>query len=137
MARAIDPRKTFDYVLRRDRALPEDAPDRTVWKLRPLTASELATIKDNAITYVERGEAGREMRLHSASSRRRVLLLGLNGWEKFPGEDGPVKFVGTRNGTAIEATDADLDRIPDEDRDELANAITAAGTLDQEALGKS
>lgn len=142
MARAIDPREPFPYVLEEDRALPEDSPERTVWMLRALTSRESAMVEDGVAETREEEGGGELVRFRQGSTRQAILRLGLQGWKNFIGGDGtPVEFrgrkVGTTSGPRIEATDEDIDRIDTAHRTELANAITRAGRMSKAEAGKS
>lgn len=139
MARAIDPRANFDYVLEEDRKLSEDSPERTVFFLRPLTSMESAMIEDGVAETREEEGGGELVRFRQGSTRQSILRRGLQGWRNFLGSDGsPVDFKGRRvAGGKIEASDEDIDRIQTNHRTELANAITRAGRMSQVEAGKS
>lgn len=142
MARAIDPREPFDYILPEDRALPEDAPDRTVWRLRALTPAEDARIQDRVAFGTNVGTDEQEVGYRSGSVSLETLRLGLVGWDKLlDGSGEPVKFLGRRVGTTggvrIEATDEDIARVNPKHRVLLTNAISSANTITEDEAGKS
>jgi hypothetical protein len=141
MARAIDPRQTFEFVLPEDEHLPDDAPDKTVWILRALTASEEAAIADDIVFQKDTGD-GQEVRHRSGTTALKTLRLGVQGWRNLLGaDDKPVEFVGrtvsSTAGKRIEATDDDLSKIHPRHRNRIANAITTAGKVTVDEAGKS
>ncbi len=142
MARAIDPRQTFEFVLPEDEHLPEDAPDKTVWILRALSPSEEAEIGDDLAVFSNPGTDGQETKIRSATAALKTLRKGLQGWRKHLDDAGqPVEFKGTKigstNGARIEATDEDIGRIHPRHRNRIANAITTAGKVTVDEAGKS
>lgn len=142
MARAIDPRQTFEFILPEDRDLPDDAPDKTVWILRPLTPSEEASIGDDMTVFRNSGTDEQEGKIRSATAALRTLRLGLQGWRCLVNDAGePVEFkgrkVGTTGGARIEATDDDIAHIQGRHRNLIANAITTAGRVTVDEAGKS
>lgn len=121
MAIAVDPSRTWDYVLEADRGTERP----TTWELRVLTARETAEIQDGA-AFAEKDAT---ISIRSGSSQLRALKLGLAGVRDFRDETGAdVPFESEndnkRNPTRRIVTDRFLDRIEDRDRAELARAIS-------------
>lgn len=130
MARAIDPRSTFEYVLKADRELPADSPDRTVWILRRLTAADEAWLQDQI-----RADAGTmELRITSGTIALETLRRGLVGASNFRDPAGDEVPAVTEKGRVA---DRYLDRIDAADRNELCDAISGASRMDAATAGKS
>lgn len=115
---AIDPRETWDYVLKAER----ETADPTVFVLGVLKVADeaalqdrLAVIKDGATTIA------------SGTHTLEVLRRGLRGWRGFRFTDGRDVPFETNNGLKRDgvapATDATLDYLPPDVRKELAEAI--------------
>lgn len=115
---AIDPRETWDYVLKAER----ETADPTVFVLGVLKVADeaalqdrLAVIKDGATTIA------------SGTHTLEVLRRGLRGWRGFRFTDGrDVPFEcdrGRMSGGIAAPTDATLDYLPPDVRKELAEAI--------------
>jgi hypothetical protein len=134
MARSIDPKATFEFVLPGDQALPDDDPLRTVWTLRTLSARERATIQDMA-AFMRDNELG----VRTGTLTLETLRHGLVDVRNFvDGEGNPIRVerVRGRSGTEL-VSDGFIGRIHPRDQATLTNAITEAGHLDEEAAGKS
>jgi len=136
MARAIDPTVAFDYVLSADRE--EDADCVTTWKLRPLTARQLAQIEDGTGSYDP--DTG-QVAVRQGTVVLETLRNGIAGVENFLGsDDAEVEFatenVGKKYGVTIRVpTYAFLDKIHPDDRRELCNAITEQTRLSEADRG--
>jgi len=139
MARSIDPRDTFEFILKADRSLEDTDPNKTVWILRALTPAEEARLQDQvAFSSSDGGQIG----YRSGSVLLDTLRLGVVGWRNFRDADGDEievrrKKVGSVNGNRDELHDDCIARIHPDDRRELSNAITAGGRLTEEEVGKS
>jgi hypothetical protein len=109
MVVAVDPQAPFNYILEEDRE--SEAP--TVFKLKALSARELARIEDGVRLDLQR----QEMTLRSGSKPLDILAAGLVGWENL--KDAQGKEVPFKAGDL-----ACLDYLLPRWRGELANAIT-------------
>jgi hypothetical protein len=119
MVVAIDPDATFDHVLREER----DSAEPTVFKLKPLTARQLAQIEDMLVVHLGGG-----VRLNTGMQTLEVLRLGLVGWENFKDAAGnPVPFV-----PITPKDERSLDLLHPRWRVELANAVTEHAKLTEE-----
>jgi len=116
---ANTPGKVFDYILKRERALPKES--QTVFKLRTLTADQWSIIWDQA-------GAGGQAIMSVAS--------GLTGWENFKDADGlPVSFKGNESGLSdddnLQRMMDNLNRIAGADILELSYAIRARNVIEE------
>lgn len=117
---AVDPNKEFEYVLQCDRQLPTE--QQTIFKLKVLSAKELADIEDKSA----RADLSGNLEFRSGSQTLRILNVGLKGWINFIGTDGnPVTF---RENNGVPRPE-NWDLLRPEWRRELANAITEQNTL--------
>ena len=133
MARSIDPGTPFPYILKSDRDLPEDAPDRTVWMIRTLDPKENAKIQDVA-GYMENDQ----FMVRSGTVQLETLRRGLISVDKFPDNNGGYLEIDRKNiAQEMLVTDAFISRIALTDRAELADAINSGGRLGVEVAGKS
>jgi hypothetical protein len=115
MAKALNPKKRHEYVLQKDRDLPEN--EQTTFLLRHLTAGEHASVTDR----FTRGEK------HAGLVE--AATLGVAGWENLPDESGrTVPYP--ENGFGA------MDWLPQINVLELGNAVLNLSTLDRETLGK-
>lgn len=128
MAIAVDPARTFDYVLQCDRELPKE--QQTVFQLKVLTAKELAQIEDNAVV-IDKEE---KIAVNSGSTVLKTLRVGLQAWENFKDANGnPVMFQRKAGIVCYE----NFDRLRPEWRRELANAITEQTRLTEDQVKNS
>lgn len=133
MPKALDPKATFEYVLERDRDLPDDSPWKTVWLLRGLTINEEAEVANRLFG----GQMGTtELRVQTGSYQIAMLYAGLAGWHNFNREDAdgtpvPILFEKTRS-TNGHVKDELLDLIDGAARTELARAIDQRGKVTTE-----
>ena len=124
---ALDPRATFDYVLKEDRELPEE--QQTVFELRPLTVSEEARVADSMIASVPGQD---EMSIKSGSYQLQILRCGLRGWRNFKNAKGADVAFDVTKGNHRHVTDDSLDRLSYANRNELTNAITEHSAVSEE-----
>ncbi len=125
MAIAVDPKQTFQYVLKCDRDLADE--EQTVFELRGLTTAEEARVADSMITSVP-GES--ELSLRSGTHQLTLLRAGLRGWRNLRDAAGvEVPFESTK-GHPGSVTDKSLDRLLPAWRTELANAVSERGEID-------
>lgn len=115
---AIDPNAVTEFKLKAE----ADMPSATVFLLRPLTARELTRV---AMPAAQAGELS-GLVLAIGPQSLDLLRYGLQGWRGFNDASGvPVPFQ-TAKGAPGErdiASDASIDRIPSQCRQELALAI--------------
>ncbi len=111
---AVDPGKTFDYVLECDRTLP--AEEQTVFEIKVLSARELADIEDKATKFVDGG-----LEFRTGSQVLKILELGVKGWKNFRGRDGAEISFRDNNGRP---RPENWDLLRPEWRRELSNAVT-------------
>lgn len=135
MARALIPNQQFEYTLLDDRDLPDDAPDKTVWILRGLSAAEEAEVQDTAAAYETDGEA---VSIRSGTLSLETLRRGLVGVRKFLDAKGnAVAPSFTVAGKKRIVDDTFLSSIHPDHRRELANAISAGARVTEVDAGKS
>lgn len=118
MAVAVDPNRTFDYVLKEDRELP--AEQQTVFKLKVLSARELAGLEDSVSVMDKDGN----WQVKVGTKVLEILRLGLKGWKNLWRTSEitePFKGIG----------DESLDLLRPEWRRELADAITEQTNLSE------
>lgn len=135
MVLAIDPKKTFDYVLEVDRKQPcqckgkekdcidckgtgkKDTPKdkQTIFKLKVLTSRELARIQDNITVNIGSGDVA----LRGGQKVLDILTLGVVDWENFKNEKGQEVEFKKEDGNY-----ENWDYLVPDDRRELADAIT-------------
>ena len=121
---ALDPKSTFPYVLKDDRALPED--QQTVFQLRGLTVAEEASVSDSMILAHSGSD---EMSFRAGTHQLTILRYGLRGWDKFnDAAGGEVAFEQTKAHPRC-VSDACLDRIETKHRAELSGAIMERGDI--------
>lgn len=139
MAIAIDLGEERPYVLKADRKLPEDDPNRTVWMLGALDPHERAKIQDNLMAM----EDGDSIRITSGSAELKILKLGLRGCENFRDAAGNVidfdfvKVGSAKKGIRKQPTDEFIARIHPAHRKELAEAINEHNTISEDEKGNS
>lgn len=126
---AVDPEKTFDYILKRERSLPIE--QQTIFHLKVLTARELAGIEDNVSRI---NTADGSMTVKTGSTILDTLKKGLRGWENFKDAQGNAVLYRENNGVP---RDDNFDRLLPADRRELANAITEQNRLTEEQIKNS
>lgn len=73
----LNPKHTFDYVLKDDRELDEDAVGAITFNLRVLTVGELAKVEDALAAYNTDDDS---VQIKSGSQVLTILKLGLAGW---------------------------------------------------------
>lgn len=115
MAIAIDPNKTFEYVLLCDRELPPE--EQTIFHLKALSARELAEIQDKAA----RADMDGNFEFRSGSQTLRILEIGVRGWKNLRDAQGNEIAFRENNGRP---RGENWDLLLPEWRRELANAIT-------------
>lgn len=128
MAIAVDPNRTFDYVLKGDRKLPVE--QQTVFKLKVLSAKELARLEDNISLMDLNGV----MQVKSGSIILETLRIGLRGWDTFHDKNGNLIEFRDNNG---KPRDDNFDLLRPEWRRELANAITEQTKLSGDEIKNS
>ncbi len=124
MAVAIDPNTTFDYVLKEDRKLPRE--QQTVFKLKVLSARELARIEDNIAVFDKEGNQAVRM----GTKVIEILSAGLRGWENLRDRNGGVI-------TYSEHREDRFDLLRPGWRRELADAITEQAGLSEDEVKNS
>lgn len=135
MARALTPRGTFEYVLRADRSLPADSPDRTVWILRNLNLAERTEISDLSASVADSGAA---VNVKWGSLQLRTLRYGIVGVRSFRNSAGQeIRCARTKVGGREITDDGFIALINADDRTELVEAISTDSELDVETAGKS
>lgn len=117
---AVDPNKMFEYVLLCDRQL--EISKQTIFKLKVLSAKELADIEDKSA----RADLNGNLEFRSGSQTLRILNAGMRGWSNFLGVDGQEVTFRENNGVP---RPENWDHLRPEWRRELANAITEQNTL--------
>lgn len=119
MAIAVDPNRTFDYVLKEDRDLPPE--QQTVFKLKVLSARELARLEDSVSVMDKDGN----WQVKVGTKTLEILSCGLRRWDNFRDRNGNlITFVGSM--------DDNFDRLRPEWRRELADAITEQANLSED-----
>lgn len=87
MARATNPNTVHDYILTIDRDLPIDDPERTVFKLKPLTAGQFAQVQDARGMTMKLAEEDKvEFKEQEGTAILTRVRLGLVGWVNFKDE---------------------------------------------------
>lgn len=104
MVIAVDPNKKYDFVLKSDKTAPKE--NQTVFKLRALTASEMADVMDI---------------MAPGTQIKTICGLGLIGWDNLKDEGGnsisfPLLATGKPDPIA-------LDRIPKIVRTQIAEEV--------------
>ena len=128
MAIALDPARTWDYVLKSDMDLPKE--EQTVWKMR--TASQRMTLEIYDSVRMEDGEM--KLVVGEAALSRKVVSDGLCGWENWNSSDGtPIEPVNRSDGGVIERL---LSRIQPGHILELAGAMQNHVAPDEEDTEK-
>jgi len=120
---AIDPNKSWEYVLLVDRELPPE--QQTVFELKALSARELATIEDGSVRSDREGK----LEYLSGTQTIRILELGVRGWRNFKDPAGTDVPFRENNG---KPRHENWDLLRPEWRRELANAITEQNRLSEE-----
>jgi hypothetical protein len=140
MAVARTKREPVDYVLLADRELPQE--ERTVWKLRPLSAVERADIDDHMGSIDP--ETGTFV-AHTGTMILKALVVGLVGVDNLLDEDGGVVEFSDypkpkRTGKGISSVKTNwpfLDLLDADIRRELAGEIMQGSFLTSDDVGKS
>lgn len=136
MARAITPRRHFDYVLREDQHRAEDDPERTVWTLRKLDIGEETEVQDVAASVG--GVDGNDMSVRTGTIFLHTLRYGLVAVRNWLDENGkPVTFQRKTIGGRSVCPDDVLGMLSAIQRRELVEAITADTVPDVVTAGKS
>lgn len=128
MVIAIDPERTFDYVLQEEK----EKENPTIFKLKILAARELAEIEDNVSSFVS-GKGEVELRIRPGTEILQILRRGLKGWENFKDDKG--KDIPFRENNGVPRED-NFDRLRPEWRREISNAITEMNTMSGEETKK-
>lgn len=119
MAIAVDPNRTFDYILKEDRDLP--AEQQTVFKLKVLSARELARLEDSVSVMDKDGN----WQVKVGTKALEILSCGIKGWENLRNRAGIfIPFSGIM--------DNNFDLLRPEWRRELADAITEQANLSED-----
>lgn len=128
----IRPDQIHDYILKDQEKDSQE--DQIIWKVKYLSVSDSAKITD--MIYSARGFGKkREEVLKAGTQQLQILRLGLVGWENFKYDDGkevewePVPTGGNLQQIA-RIMDRNLDKVPPEVRDELADHIRGSSTLE-------
>jgi len=121
MAIAIEPGRIVDYVLKNDRKLPKE--QQTVFKIKVLTARELAQIEDSYSTIDMDGQ------FHFKTGTRTLAILdvAVTGWENL--KDKKEQPIPYDKGNANR-----WDYLRQDYRTELANFITEQTRLNEGEL---
>lgn len=121
---AIDPKKTWDYILKAER----ESESPTVFHLATLTVAEEAALQDKLVA-VKDGAA----QVASGTHTLEVLRIGLVGWSGFRFCDGTEAPFKTDPGRKVRGramvSDESLDLLAPADRKELAEAIVERNTI--------
>lgn len=121
MAIALDPNRTWDYILEADRELPKSG--QTTFHLRSLTPSELAEVNDLGFMHqVQGGKRTGEVRATPAAQVLRTLQCGLTGWTNLLDSKG-------KQVKAPADVDDRIAMIDEEARIELAREIRFGGQV--------
>ncbi len=120
---AVDPSKTWEYVLLADQELPPE--QQTVFELKTLSARELAAIQDGAT----KGNVDGTLEFKSGTQTLRILDLGVSGWRNFRDAQGAEVAFRENNG---KPRPENWDCLRPEWRRELANAVTEQNRLTEE-----
>jgi hypothetical protein len=118
MAIAYNPNKVFDYVLEADRNLKPEL--RTVFKLKTLSANEMAQVEDGW-KITPGADEKTLISLNRGSATVNLLRIGLRGWQNFKDTEGAhIPFADPEHGMCAMAN---IDKLTPTDRHELAHAI--------------
>ena len=117
MAIALDPNRTWDYVLEAERDLP--ASEQTVFKLRALKPAELAEVADSGFIHYR---SGTEIRATPAKQVLLTLRAGLLGWAGFKKADGSTLEPPA-------SADERIAYLPEDVRIEIASEIRFGGQM--------
>lgn len=122
---AIDPAKTWEYVLKSER----DAADPTRFILATLTVAEEANLQDRLVAV---DGTTKLTTVASGTHTLEVLRLGLRGWSGFRFADGREVPFETNAGLKFRGiappSDKTLGYLSPADRKELAEAIVERNT---------
>ncbi len=110
--------------------------DQVIWKTKFLDVKTHALITD-AIYSAKGFGKKREEQLKAGTQTLEILRKGLKGWENFKypnGKDVPWDAIPSGATTQVinAAMDKNLDRVPPETRDEIAEKIRGTSTPDLE-----
>ena len=110
--------------------------DQVIWKIKYLDVKTHALITDAIYSATGFGKK-REEQLKAGTQTLEILRKGLKGWENFKypdGKDVPWDEFPSGGTTQVvnAAMDKNLDRIPPETRDEIAEKIRGTSTPDSE-----
>lgn len=120
--KAIDPEKIIDFIAKKEQGdkVPEE--EKTVFKVKMLTAREGAELRDDLYNVSGSGKE-REEKLKSGTIELKALRKGIKGWENFQDDDGEeIEFDSGK-------IDKMLDKIPPDIRMELADFIRGESSL--------
>lgn len=135
MARALQPRAQFEYVLEEDRHLDDDNPTRTVWILRRLSVTEEAETQDAAAAVEADGDA---VSIRAGTLRLSTFRLGFVGVRKYLDADGnEVRPTYVKDGKRQLPHDSFIERIRPEHLRELTDAIQSGSKPSEDDAGKS
>jgi len=129
---ALRPGQVQDYILKDQEKDPPES--QTIFKIKYLNVSESAQVSDMIYSAKGFGKKREEL-LRTGTQQLHVLRKGLIGWENFKYEDGTVcEWEDVPTGVSIgkfnTIMDRNLDKLPPEVRDELADEIRGASALD-------
>lgn len=138
--------ENFPYVLKADRKKPVE--EQTTFFLKVLLASHTATIEDS-IRFAHRFKKPKpgqknekkkpedeeeEVELIEATKKGTAVIStlkrGLMGWDNFPDPKG--EQVAFKNSDASKCHDSNINRIPSNDRHELAEAIEKGNAITED-----
>lgn len=119
---ALDPKQTFDYVVKDDRDLPPE--EQTVWHLRCLTIAEESALADNQ--YSANAGSG-EIMLKNGSYQVGILRRGVEGVSNFKDANGNEQAVSKAGNGLVPLHFFDL--LSTKHREEIATAILTRGEI--------
>ena len=120
---AVDPNKSWEYVLLVDRELPPE--QQAVFELKVLTARDQAALQDGAT----KGNIDGSLEFKSGTQTLRILELGVRTWRNFKDAAGADVPYRENNG---KPRPENWDCLRPEWRRELANVITEQNRLTEE-----
>ena len=135
---AVDPNKTWLYILKMDRELPVEK--RTKFWLRTINVKEEAEIQD-AVAGFNPDE--NRVRVYSGTRVLTILRKGIDNWENLIDEEGNEVLckklnTGKRAGITVETVeDESLNWLKPEWRSELVEAIIERNTVTESESGNS
>ncbi len=119
--KAIDTKKIIEYVAKVDRKL--DKKDQTIFKVKMISVSQQAGIRDNLYKVSGTGKQ-RSEKFQAGTMNLDTLKLGLVGWDNFQGENGPITFDEKNREDMI-------NMIPSAVAEEISNFVRGEAELDE------